>query len=44
MALGSILWQARISVWERLSASTVAAGKPLPQEKCQLLESSVELS
>jgi hypothetical protein len=29
---------------ERLSASIVAAGKPLPQEKCWLLERIVELS
>jgi hypothetical protein len=44
MALGGTLWQASSYLWERLSASIVAAGKPLPQEKCQLLESSVELS
>jgi hypothetical protein len=25
-----------VFLWERLSASIVAAGKPLPQEKCQL--------
>jgi hypothetical protein len=37
MALGAAEWQERFSLWEKRSASIVAAGKPLPQEKLQLL-------
>jgi hypothetical protein len=37
MALNAIFWVGSFLLWERLSASIIAAGKPLPQEKYHLL-------